>query len=160
MKTKHVVLWCCILLIFVSSSEVAAKQHATQTESQTDNLRERLTRVEETDKRILEQLALIQKDITDLKTNMDKRFEELKADMRLQQSDLKADIRQQHSDINNWLIALFGGFIALLVGILGLAGIFVTHALGYWGINKSANRTDVQRLAEPQQQDMEAGQEA
>ena len=138
MKTKHVVLWCCILLIFVSSSEVAAKQHATQTESQTDNLRERLTRVEETDKRILEQLALIRKDIT----------------------DLKADIRQQNSDINNWLIALFGSFIALLVGILGLAGIFVTHALGYWGINKSANRTDVQRLAEPQQQDMEAGQEA
>ena len=138
MKTKHVVLWCCIWLIFVSSSGVAAEQHATQTESQTENLRERLTRVEETDKRILEQLALIRKDIT----------------------DLKADIRQQNSDINNWLIALFSGFIALFVSILGLAGIFVTHALGYWGINKSANRTDIQRLAEPQRQDMEAGQEA
>ena len=138
MKTKHVVLWCCILSIFVLSNEVSAEQHATQTESQTANLRERLTRVEETDKRILEQLALIRKDIT----------------------DLKADIRQQNSDINNWLIALFSGFIALLVGILGLAGIFVTHALGYWGINKSANRTDIQRLAEPQRQDLEAGQEA
>ena len=138
MKTKHVVLWCCILSIFVSSSGVAAEQHATQTESQTENLRERLTRVEETDKRILEQLALIRKDIT----------------------DLKADIRQQNSDINNWLIALFSGFIALFVSILGLADIFVTHALGYWGINKSANRTDIQRLAEPQRQDLEAGQEA
>ena len=138
MKTKHVVLWCCILSIFVLSNEVAAEQHATQTESQTENLRERLTRVEETDKRILEQLALIRKDIT----------------------DLKADIRQQNSDINNWLIALFSGFIALFVSILGLAGIFVTHALGYWGINKSANRTDIQRLAEPQRQDLEAGQEA
>ncbi len=138
MKTKHVVLWCCILSIFVLSNEVSAKQHATQTESQTENLRERLTRVEETDKRILEQLALIRKDIT----------------------DLKADIRQQNSDINNWLIALFSGFIALFVSILGLASIFVTHALGYWGINKSANRTDIQRLAEPQRQDREAGQEA
>ena len=178
METKQVVLsvnnisfhvWCCLLLVFVFSNAIGAEQHAVQKQA------------EETDKRILEQLALIRQDIT----NMDKRLDQMDSrlnqmdsrlnqmDSRLDQMDsrieqldkqfweLKSDIRQQHSDINNWLIAVCGGFITLLLGILGLAGIFITHALGYWGPNKLANKTGIRSrgFAEQQRREVETVQE-
>ena len=90
---------------------------------------------------------------------MDRRFEELKEDMRQQNSsmdrrseELKEDIKQQSSSINNWLIALFSGVLALALGILGMAGIFVTYALGYWGPNKLANNHG---FAEQQRREVE-----
>ena len=177
--------------MFVFGSAVGATQHAGQTGSQTEwaDLRERLARVEETDKRILEQLAFIREDIANLKADMrrqnstmDKRFEELKADMdnrmdtrfadmdnrmdtRFEDMDnqfeeLRADMRLQNSSINNWLIALFSGILALVLGILALAGIFVTYALGYWGPNKSASKTEGHGFAEQQRREVEARQEA
>ena len=87
-------------------------------------------------------------------------------DSRIEQLDkqfweLKSDIRQQYSDINNWLIVVCGGFITLLLGILGLAGIFITHALGYWGPNKLANKTGIRGrgFAEQQRREVETAQE-
>ena len=95
---------------------------------------------------------------------MDSRIDQM--DSRIEQLDkqfweLKSDIRQQHSDINNWLIAVCGGFITLLLGILGLAGIFITHALGYWGPNKLANKTGIRGhgFAEQQRREVETVQE-
>lgn len=165
------IIACCVSLIFVFSNAVGAKQHASQAGSQTElpDLHERLARVEETDKRILEQLALIRQEIANLKmdirqqnSNMDRRFEELKEDMRQQNSstdrrleELKEDMRLQNSSINNWLIALFSGILALVLGILGMAGIFVTYALGYWGPNKLANKTEVHGFAEQQRREAE-----
>ena len=187
------IIACCVSLIFVFSNAVGATQHATQAGSPTElpDLHERLARVEETDKRILEQLALIRQEIANLKmdirqqnSNMDRRFEELKEDMRQQNSnmdgrfeelkedmrqqnsstdrrleELKEDMRLQNSSINNWLIALFSGILALALGILGMAGIFVTYALGYWGpnklANKLANKTEVHGFAEQQRREAE-----
>lgn len=185
METKQVVLsvnnisfrvWCCLLLVFVFSNATGAEQHAVQKQA------------EETDKRILEQLALIRQDITNMDkrldqmdsrlNQMDKRLDQMDSrlnqmdsridqmDSRIEQLDkqfweLKSDIRQQHSDINNWLIAVCGGFITLLLGILGLAGIFITHALGYWGPNKLANKTGIRGrgFAEQQRREVETAQE-
>ena len=213
METKQVVLsvnnisfpvWCCLLLVFVFSNAIGAEQHAVQKQA------------EETDKRILEQLALIRQDITNMDkrldqmdsrlAQMDKRLDQMDSrldqmdkrlnqmdkrlnqmdkrldqmDSRLNQMDsridqmdsrieqldkqfwqLKSDIRQQHSDINNWLIAVCGGFITLLLGILGLAGIFITHALGYWGPNKLANKTGIRGrgFVEQQRREVETAQE-
>ena len=208
----NIIAWC-VSLMFVFGSAVGATQHAAQTGSQTEltDLRERLARAEETDKRILEQLAFIREDIANLKADMrrqnstmdtrfeelkadvdnqmDTRFEELKADMGLQNStmdkrfadmdnrmdtrfeelkenmdnqfrELRADMRLQNSSINNWLIALFSGILALVLGILALAGIFVTYALGYWGPNKSASKTEGHGFAEQQRREVEARQEA
>ena len=187
------IIACCVSLIFVFSNAVGAKQHASQAGSQTElpDLHERMARVEETDKRILEQLALIRQEIANLKmdirqqnSSMDRRFEELKEDMRQQNSstdrrleelkedmrlqnsstdrrleELKEDMRLQNSSINNWLIALFSGVLALVLGILGMAGIFVTYALGYWGpnklANKLANKTEVHGFAEQQRREAE-----
>ena len=180
------IIACCVSLIFVFSNAVGATQHASQARSQTElpDLRERLARVEETDKRILEQLSLIREEIANLKmdikqqnssmdrrfeelkedmrqqnSSMDRRFEELKEDMRQQNSsmdrrfeELKEDMRQQSSSINNWLIALFSGVLALALGIFGMAGIFVTYALGYWGPNKLANNHG---FAEQQRREVE-----
>ena len=183
-------VWCCLLLVFVFSNATGAEQHAVQKQA------------EETDKRILEQLALIRQDITNMDkrldqmdsrlNQMDKRLDQMDSrlnqmdkrldqmDSRLNQMDsridqmdsrveqldkqfweLKSDIRQQHSDINNWLIAVCGGFITLLLGILGLAGIFITHALGYWGPNKLANKTGIRGrgFAEQQRREVETAQE-
>ena len=171
MEPKQVVLsvnnisfcvWCCLLLVFVFSNATGAEQHAVQKQA------------EETDKRILEQLALIRQDITNMDKRldqMDKRLDQMDSridqmDSRIEQLDkqfwqLKSDIRQQHSDINNWLIAVCGGFITLLLGILGLAGIFITHALGYWGPNKLANKTGIRGhgFAEQQRREVETVQE-
>ena len=201
------IIACCVSLIFVFTNAVGATQHASQAGSQTElpDLQERLARVEETDKRILEQLALIRQEIANLKmdirqqnsnmdgrfeelkedmrqqnssmdrrfeelkedmrlqnSNMDRRFEELKEDMKLQNSsmdgrfeELKEDMKLQNSSINNWLIALFSGILALVLGILGMAGIFVTYALGYWGPNKLANKTEVHGFAEQQRREAE-----
>ena len=187
------IIACCVSLIFVFSNAVGATQHASQAGSQTElpDLHERLARVEETDKRILEQLALIRQEIANLKmdirqqnSSIDRRFEELKEDMRQQNSstdrrleelkedmrqqnsstdrrleELKEDMRLQNSSINNWLIALFSGILALVLGILGMAGIFVTYALGYWGpnklANKLANKTEVHGFAEQQRREAE-----
>ena len=180
------IIACCVSLIFVFSNAVGATQHASQARSQTElpDLRERLARIEETDKRILEQLSLIREEIANLKmdmrqqnssmdrrfeelkedmrqqnSSMDRRFEELKEDMRQQNSsmdrrseEVKEDIKQQSSSINNWLIALFSGVLALALGILGMAGIFVTYALGYWGPNKLANNHG---FAEQQRREVE-----
>ena len=155
--------------MFVFGNAVGATQHAGQTGSQTEltDLRERMARVEETDKRILEQLAFIREDIANLKedmgrqnSTMDKRLEELKADVDNQFEELRADMRLQNSSINNWLIALFSGILALALGILALAGIFVTYALGYWGPNKSAIKTEGHGFAEQQRREVEARQEA
>ena len=169
-------VWCCLLLVFVFSNATGAEQHAVQKQA------------EETDKRILEQLALIRQDITNMDkrldqmdkrlNQMDKRLDQMDSrlnqmdsridqmDSRVEQLDkqfweLKSDIRQQHSDINNWLIAVCGGFITLLLGILGLAGIFITHALGYWGPNKLANKTGIRGhgFAEQQRREVETVQE-
>ena len=179
----NIIAWC-VSLMFVFGNAVGATQHAGQTGSQTEltDLRERMARAEETDKRILEQLAFIREDIANLKedmrrqnSNMDKRFEELKADvdnrmdtrfeelkadMDKQFGELRADMRLQNSSINNWLIALFSGILALALGILALAGIFVTYALGYWGPNKSASKTEGHGFAEQQRREVEARQEA
>lgn len=169
-------VWCCLLLVFVFSNATGAEQHAVQKQA------------EETDKRILEQLALIRQDITNMDkrldqmdsrlNQMDKRLDQMDSrlnqmdsridqmDSRIEQLDkqfweLKSDIRQQHSDINNWLIAVCGGFITLLLGILGLAGIFITHALGYWGPNKLANKTGIRGhgFVEQQRREVETAQE-
>lgn len=164
----NIIAWC-VSLMFVFGNAVGATQHAGQTGSQTEraDLRERLARVEETDKRILEQLAFIREDIANLKedmgrqnSTMDKRLEELKADVDNQFEELRADMRLQNSSINNWLIALFSGILALALGILTLAGIFVTYALGYWGPNKSASKTEGHGFAEQQRREVEARQEA
>ena len=176
-------VWCCLLLVFVFSNAIGAEQHAVQKQAEeTDKrileqlvlIRQDITnmdkRLDQMDKRLDQMDSRLNQmdkrlDQMDSRLNqMDKRLDQM--DSRIEQLDkqfweLKSDIRQQHSDINNWLIAVCGGFITLLLGILGLAGIFITHALGYWGPNKLANKTGIRGrgFAEQQRREVETAQE-
>ena len=153
---------------------VLIRQDITNMDKRLDQMDKRLdqmdSRLNQMDKRLDQMDSRLNQmdkrlDQMDSRLNqMDSRIDQM--DSRVEQLDkqfweLKSDIRQQHSDINNWLIAVCGGFITLLLGILGLAGIFITHALGYWGPNKLANKTGIRGhgFAEQQRREVETAQE-